>query len=159
MPVSVRWFAWFACLGGCSAPDGPCGPLSSHVRAVIDGDTIELESGARVRYLLVDAPEITNGHTECFGAEALAANRAFVDDRDVALTYDERCTDRYERLLAYVSIAGRELNSLLVERGYACVLYVPPDGDRRLAEFSELQAEAQRERRGLWGACESNPCE
>jgi micrococcal nuclease len=125
---------------------------------VIDGDTLELAGGERVRYLLVDTPEVTSGHAECFGVEALDENRSLVEGRRVALRYAEQCRDRYARLLAYVSVDGREVNSLLVRSGYACVLYIPPDGDERVAEFQSLEREATLARRGLWGACPKKPC-
>src|SRR6187401_1781648 len=86
---------------GCS-DRADCGPESAVVTRVIDGDTLELVGGERVRYLLVDTPESTNGHDECFGAEASEFNRSLVEGRRVALRYAEQCRDRYARLLAYV---------------------------------------------------------
>ncbi|MFP2931643.1 thermonuclease family protein [Pyxidicoccus sp. 3LG] len=104
----------------------PCGPDTGRVVEVIDGDTVVLEGGERIRYLLADAPESTGGATDCFGPEALAFNRGLVEGRQVTLAYGEACSDRFGRLLAYVSVDGREVNTLLVERGHACVLHVPP---------------------------------
>lgn len=142
----------------CAAP-AECGPESSVVRRVIDGDTIELESGERVRYLLVDTPESTGGHSECFGPQAFELNRSLVEGRRVSLSYGPECRDRYDRLLAFVSIAGREVNSLLVAEGYACVLHISPNGDDRAQEFDRLQSAARRQSVGLWGACPSSACE
>lgn len=39
------------------------------VTRVIDGDTIELSTGQKVRYIGIDTPD-TFGGTECFGPEA-----------------------------------------------------------------------------------------
>ncbi len=136
-----------------------CGPETGRVAEVIDGDTVLLESGERIRYLLADAPESTGGTRDCFGAEAHAFNRGLVEGRRVSLTYGEACTDRFGRLLAYVSVDGHEVNALLVERGHACVLHVPPAGSARRAEFQALEAEARRARRGVWGACAPVPCQ
>jgi micrococcal nuclease len=143
-------------LAGCGGSDR-CGPSSGTVARVIDGDTIELASGERVRYLLVDTPESTT-EVECFGPEAKAYNIELVLGREVELAYDAECEDRYGRLLAYVSLGEREINALLVERGYGCVLYIPPSGGDRAAEFAALEDLAQAAGRGLWGACEDNPC-
>jgi micrococcal nuclease len=130
------------------------------VARVIDGDTIELASGEKLRYLLVDTPESTGGAKDCFGAEAATLNRDVVEGQVVELTYDEAaCTDRFGRTLAYVSVAGREVNRLLVERGYACVLHIPPGGDDRADAFSALEAAARAARRGMWGACEVVTCD
>ena len=135
-----------------------CGPGAGVVSRVVDGDTVVLQSGERVRYLLVDTPETTNGKHECFGAEARDFNRSLVEGRNVRLEYGEACTDRYGRLLAYVTVDGREVNSLLAEGGYACVLYVAPAGGSRRSEFEALEFSARRAGRGMWSACSPVPC-
>lgn len=147
---------------GCSSDDGgsACGPTSGLVTNVVDGDTIDLDTGDRIRYLLVDTPESVNGATDCYGQEAKQFNKDLVLGRQVTLRYDEAgCTDRFGRLLAYVSVGDQEINSLLVERGYACVLYIPPDGTDRHAEFENLEAAAKAAGRGMWSACEVVTCE
>jgi len=138
-------------LSGCGG-DPACGPEHAVVAHAIDGDTVELSSGEKIRYILADAPESTS-HVECFGPEAAAFNRALVEGRQVELRYDRRCADRYGRLLAYLVVDGHEVNRLLVERGYACTLHIPPDGDDRAEEFRALEAEARKAARGLWGSC------
>ena len=45
-------------LSACNPPSSTCGPRSAVVVRAIDGDTVELDSGERVRYLLVDTPEL-----------------------------------------------------------------------------------------------------
>jgi micrococcal nuclease len=143
-----------ACDGGGGSD---CGPTSGTVARVIDGDTIELASGEGIRYLMVDTPENTTS-VECYGPEATAFNADLVEGKDVEIEYDAECKDRYDRLLAYVSVDGREVNSLLVERGFGCVLYIPPNGTEREEEFDALEETARSESRGLWGACPENPC-
>ena len=135
----------------------PCGPTEAMVDRVIDGDTIVLTSGDKVRYLLIDAPETTDGHDDCFRSNATAIDTALVAGKPVTLTYDVACSDAYGRLLAYVSVGGTEVNSLMIERGAACVLHIPPDGDARAHEFEQLQAAAKAARRGIWSACSPLP--
>ena len=143
---------------GCSgSEDGRCGPSSGTVARVVDGDTIELESGEKIRYLMVDTPESTT-EVECYGPEAKEFNASLVEGKEIELTYDVDCTDRFDRTLAYVTVGDREVNALLVERGFACMLYIPPNGEDRADEFESLEAVAEAENRGLWGACEENPC-
>ena len=72
---------------------------------------------------------------------------------------DARPAELDGRLLAYVSVGGVEVNSLLVERGYACVLHIPPNGADRVVEFETLEAEAKAAGRGMWGSCEVVTCE
>lgn len=146
-------------LGACGEATSSCGPPEATVARVIDGDTIVLTSGTRLRYLLINAPETTNGHADCYGAEATRANAALVAGKQVELAYDAACTDRYGRTLAYVSADGIDVNAYMIERGYACVLHIPPDGDARAAEFERLEADAKAARRGLWGACDPIPCD
>jgi micrococcal nuclease len=146
--------AALALLAGCGG--SPCGATEGKVTRVIDGDTIELESGVKIRYLLVDTPE-TSGGVECFGNEAKQFNSDLVLNQTVSISYDEQCTDNFGRTLAYVSVDGREVNTLLVERGYACVLFIPPNGSSREEEFNALQLDAKLSGRGLWSACNPLP--
>lgn len=144
-------------LAGCPNSGERCGPSSGIVGRVLDGDTIELESGEKIRYLMIDTPEVGN-NLECYGEEAKQLNTELVAGKEVNLIYDVECTDRFDRLLAYVSVGDREINSLLVERGYACVLHIPPNGTERKAEFDSLESLARQANRGLWGACATTPC-
>lgn len=143
-------------LVGCSFSSGPD---SAAVERIIDGDTIELDTGERVRYLLVDTPESVNGATDCFGQNAKQFNYDLVFGKTVQLTYDVEPKDRFGRLLAYVTVDGVDVNRRLVERGYACVLYIPPNGTDRRAEFEALEAEARSSARGMWGVCETVTCD
>lgn len=151
--LAVSLFA----ISGCQLGSERCGPSTAVVARVLDGDTIELESGERVRYLLIDTPEVS-GSVECFGLEAKELNTDLVLGKTVSLRYDAECTDRFDRLLAYVSLGGRSINTLLLERGYACVLFIPPNGSDRIEEYNQLESAAKAQDKGLWGACETNPC-
>ncbi|WAS97348.1 thermonuclease family protein [Nannocystis punicea] len=139
--------------GGDAPEESVCGPTVGTVAKVIDGDTIVLESGEKVRYLLVDTPEITNGKRECFGLEARDFNAEYVLGQEIRLTYDVECADAYGRLLAYVDAPDGEINSLLIARGYACVLDIPPNGEDRASEFMAMQRTAKDQKAGLWGMC------
>ncbi len=146
MPVIV-----LVVLAGCAIAGGdPCGASSATVERVIDGDTIVLTDGARVRYLLVDAPEVGT----CYAAEATAYNRTLVLGRPIELAYDVECEDRYHRTLAYVTAGGVDVSRELVAHGYARVLHIPPNGSARIGEMQALEASARARRLGLWGACE-----
>jgi micrococcal nuclease len=147
-----------AALAACGSDGSLCGPSRATVERVIDGDTIVLAGGITLRYLLVDAPETTSGRSDCFGDNAAQFNADLVLGKAVALGYDTQCQDRFGRTLGYVAVDGQDVNRLLIERGYACVLHIPPDGDARAAEFAALEAEARTARRGLWGACVPIPC-
>lgn len=140
-----------ACGGG--GDDGE----AATVARVIDGDTIELTDGRRVRYLMIDTPESTT-EVECYGPEAKDFNVALVDGKSITMTFDVEREDQFGRLLAYVSVDGVEINPVIIERGYGCVLHIPPNGDDRVAEFDELELRARTLGRGLWTACTPRPC-
>lgn len=158
-PVMLGLCAVAAVASACGSSTDRCGPTSAVVERVIDGDTIELTDGRRVRYLLVDAPETTSGKNDCYGQEAVAFNKAAVEGKTVELTYDVECTDRYGRLLAYVKVNGQEVNTQLVSQGYACVLHISPNGDSRAQQFADLELIAKAQRTGMWGVCTTIKCE
>ncbi len=90
---------------------------------IIDGDTIEIETGQKVRYIGIDTPELhhpTKG-VQCYGEEARKKNESLVAGKSVKLVKDVSETDRYGRLLRYVflqpesSSAGIFVNEALVE--------------------------------------------
>lgn len=126
------------------------------VRYVVDGDTVELDDGTRVRILLVDAPEDTRS-TECFGEKATHFTRELLTGRRVRLSSHVVQLDRYGRALRHVEVDGRDVAEVLVDGGYACVLHIPPNGQGRVERLRRLEQAARLERRGLW-ACRPEPC-
>ncbi len=100
-----------------------CGPAEAVVKRIVDGDTVELESGEKVRYIGVDTPEKGQpGYSE-----ATEFNRGAVEGQTVELIYDERCRDRYNRLLAYVCADATMINEELLREGHAKPLHISPN--------------------------------
>jgi micrococcal nuclease len=122
------------------------------VTRVVDGDTIEVTGGRKVRYIGVDTPETKHPSKgkEPYGEEATSRNKALVDGRKVLLVKDVSETDRYDRLLRYIFLEdGTFVNLKLVEDGYARVSTFPPDV--RFADlFLEAERKARARNRGLW---------
>jgi len=141
--------------GGASLPSNglSCSlrppPDTVLVQRVVDGDTIVLAGGERVRYVGIDTPEAT-GVSEFFGPEATEANRRLVAGRRVRLERDVSDRDRFDRLLRYLYVDGVMVNAELVREGFARVLVYPPD-TRYTTCFSALEEEAREAGRGLWG--------
>lgn len=121
------------------------------VVSVIDGDTIIIEGGKKVRYLGIDTPEIG----QPFYEEAKNKNKELVMGKTVRL---EVCKaeprDKYGRFLAYVYIDKTMANVELLKNGYARILTIPPCGIEKAEEFRQYQKEAMKKRAGLWGARE-----
>jgi micrococcal nuclease len=117
-----------------------------------DGDTLWVSGIGKVRLIGVDTPEVY-GNDECYGREASAFVERIVplgSAVNYRLGIEER--DRYGRALAYLYLDdGRLLNLLLVERGYAQVLTIPPNVDFA-QRFRRAARRARAAGRGLWGA-------
>lgn len=128
----------------------------TRVSRVVDGDTIELENGSKIRYIGVDTPESVDPRrgVECFGKEASEKNRALVEGKAVRLESDVSDTDKYDRLLRYVFVGDLFVNEYLVREGYARASSYPPDVKHQTL-FLEAEREAREMKRGLWadGAC------
>ena len=146
-------------IAGCTDPHGatdspPSESIGILVTRVIDGDTIELETGQRVRYLGADTPETVHPDKsiECYGPEATAANRNLVEGKRVRLETDISDRDKYGRLLRYVSVDGQDVAAELIREGYAYVYSRKPD-IARLKTYAALERAAKEARVGLWAVC------
>jgi micrococcal nuclease len=149
-------------LAGCGGAGSSSAPptvttFAAGDRAVVayvnDGDTLRTTSGARIRLVQIDAPEL---HTDCYGKAALVALRHLAPPgtaitllRDPALDQ----TDRYGRLLRYVVVAGRNVNLELVREGAASPYFFHGDVGRYAKDLLTAVDEARHAHRGYWGAC------
>jgi len=116
-----------------------------------DGDTLWLSGIGKVRFIGVDTPEVF-GESECYGHEASAfVERTLPLGAPVRYRLGVEERDRYGRALVYLWLDdGRFLNRLLVARGYAQPLTIPPNVE--YAElFARVAGRARRAGRGLWG--------
>ncbi len=123
------------------------------VQRVVDGDTVVLTDGERVRYIGVDTPELHHPRkpVQWYAREAMEFNRKLVEGQKVRLEFDVERRDRYGRLLAYVFLEdGRFVNAELLKEGYAQLLTIPPNV-RYVDLFVGLQRQARENKRGLWG--------
>jgi micrococcal nuclease len=139
------WFA--ACEAG---PAGP--PQEAQVVRVIDGDTLVLADGARVRVLGIDAPELEHdGHPADFLAhKAKAVLSELTLHQKLSLEYDRLHYDQYGRLLAYLYLPDHTfVNAALVRQGLARVYLIAPNLQHREALLA-AQKEAIEANRGIW---------
>lgn len=129
------------------------------VKNVIDGDTIELNTGQKVRYIGVDTPETVDPRrpVACFGKEAGEENKKLVQGKTILLEKDISEVDKYGRLLRYVYLKlddGSTLfvNDHLVRQGFAQVSTHPPDV-KFTKQLVSAEKEARESSRGLWQKC------
>jgi micrococcal nuclease len=123
------------------------------VARVIDGDTIELVGGQRVRLVQIDTPE---KHVECYGDQASALTRRLIPaGTHVRIEQDPKLdqVDRYRRKLAYVWKGDEDMNVTLVRDGAAGVWFFGGTRGRYANELVSAAEQARADHKGLWGAC------
>lgn len=135
------------------------------VKRAVDGDTLVLESGERVRLIGIDTPELHESEKlqrdaqrtkqdastiQKLGQRAYEFTKKLVEGKEVSLEFDVEKYDKYNRLLAYVYLKdGTFVNAEIVKQGYASLLTIPPN--IKYADlFLKLYREARENRRGLW---------
>ena len=135
------------------------------VTRVIDGDTLELETGERLRLIGIDTPEMHDSTKltrdsqrtrrdintiKKLGRQAYQFTRQLVEGRRVSLEFDVERYDKYNRLLAYVFLKdGTFVNAKIIEEGYASLMTIPPNV-KYANLFLRLYQKSRAETRGLW---------
>jgi micrococcal nuclease len=118
---------------------------------VIDGDTYQMLKGKRiftVRLLNVDAPETK----QSFGEAAKDSVSNLILGKTVIV--DSLKLDRYNRVLASITINGKALDSIMVSNGWAWH-YVEYSTKKILATYQEM---AINKHLGLWKCGANKVC-
>jgi endonuclease YncB( thermonuclease family) len=120
---------------------------------IVDGDTIVLDDGRKVRLIGVNTPETRKPDHP---AEPLAeAAKALVQSLlpvggVVQLRFDHTATDRHGRTLAHVYTPdGRNVGEELVAHGLAMAIAVPPNLWQHTC-YVATEKKARDSKRGLW---------
>ena len=130
----------------------------------VDGDTVELKDGRKVRFLNMDTPETVKINTPimCYGPEAKDASKKLVEGKTVYIVSDKEKTDRYGRELRFIYLNVEDaknkkidasVNSLLVKGGYAQAKAYSPNTTYK-KDFERWMLEAQSQKLGVWGKCD-----
>jgi len=129
-------------------PTQPQEPTSTTIKvtSIIDGDTIEIQTGQRIRLICIDTPET--------GETGYSEAKDYVEDlllnKQVRLEKDISETDRYGRLLRYIYLQDNTfVNELIVKNGYGSAY--PYDPDTELCPIIEQAEDYAREHNlGIW---------
>ncbi len=151
--LTFGWLFIFLPQQACSADAG------YQVKWVVDGDTVVLDDGRRVRYIGINAPELEHdGHqAEPFAEEAKQFNASLVDRKEVRLEFDREHTDPYGRTLAYVFLKdGTLVNAQIISHGYAFLLY-HSQNRKYDSILLQLQRAAMSAKKGIWKDWRENP--
>jgi micrococcal nuclease len=136
---------------------GPGFPIEATVARIVDGDTIEIDSGDKVRLIAVDTSETADfgSKVQPFSKQATLFTRSALEGEKVRLVYDKANIATGHRggsgrLLAYVVRVrdGLDFNAELVREGYAHANLKYPSA--RGEEFLAYEREARENQRGLW---------
>lgn len=119
---SSQWFYYLKCYYGCS--NGKCNQKPAEetitVTKVIDGDTVDLSDGQRVRLLGINTPEKGQPYYE----EATNRLKELIEGKEVSLEKDVDDKDQYGRLLRFIFYNNKNINVEMVKEGYATVYIV-----------------------------------
>lgn len=90
---------------------------------VVDGDTIYLDNGEKIRFVGVNTPER--------GVEGYITSKNFVQKlclgKEVGIDVDDsKHSDKYGRTLGVVIVDGKNVNEMLLKEGLAEIMYMPP---------------------------------
>lgn len=142
-------------LGG--AEEAPVFPKDSVVVGivdyVVDGDTIELRGGERVRMIGINTPEIG----QPYSSEAKNKLKELIEGKEVVLEKDITDRDQYGRLLRYIWLKDILINLEMVRLGYANSYTYPPDVKYQ-DQIVATETEARENKIGLWTPAEASSC-
>jgi micrococcal nuclease len=124
------------------------------IARVVDGDTLLLVSGARVRLQGIDTPETVaeDRPVEAWGREASQFTKDFIAHAGgrLRLTFSLERRDRYDRFLAFAWNGERMLNEELVRAGLAEARLDFRYSGTMTRRLAAAQEEARRAGRGIW---------
>lgn len=127
---------------------------SGVIARVIDGDTVALTNGQRVRLVQIDTPEAGGG--ECYSQAARKALWRLTPVGSTVLLESDPTLDsidRYGRLLRYVKRKGINVNIRLVLDGAAAPNFYRDERGKYAERLVAAVERARAAKRGLWRAC------
>ena len=143
-----------------SPPQPVRSPSSEHqwgevrVEKCVDGDTIVIEGGMRVRLIGADTPETKkpNWPVEPFGPEASEFTQKAIEaaGNRVRLEPDGDPVDQFKRQLAMVYVDGVLLNEELIRQGLAVAKLQYRYSQEMKARFRAAEDDAKKAKRGIW---------
>lgn len=110
---------------------------------VIDGDTIELDSGEHVRLLGINTPE----KKMPFSSEAANFLRQF-ENKTIILQRDYEDIDKYKRKLRYIFYEDNFINLEILKNGFANTYYL--SGLKYEKELVQAENQAKIQEIGIW---------
>jgi micrococcal nuclease len=124
----------------------------NQVKWIVDGDTVVLVDGQKVRYIGINAPEMAHEDQspEPYAETAKQFNALLVNRKKVRLEFGKERFDRYQRLLVYVFLENATfVNAEILLNGYAYLLKKRPN-----LKYDKILLQSQRSamsaKKGIW---------
>lgn len=133
------------------------------ISRIVDGDTVELSSGEKIRLIGVDTPEkfgeVDTGEFEgvenktCLKEYAYKATKFMeenLESKRVNMSKDYLLGNKgsYGRKLRYIENDGKDYNKILVKKGLARVY--TEKSSIRMDSYIEEKRQARQDKKGLW---------
>ncbi|MCW8931163.1 MAG: thermonuclease family protein [Gammaproteobacteria bacterium] len=129
----------------------------STIAKVVDGDTLYLKDGRKIRLIGINAPEIgyRGESSQPYGRQAYDAVIQLVKhNKKIGLSFDKDKKDRYKRYLTYVTLSGGDsIEQILLSKGLAHSIVIPPN-DSRIDCYRYIEAIARDKKLGVWSLSE-----
>jgi micrococcal nuclease len=128
-------------------PARPANLTTARVSRVIDGDTLDLADGRRIRLLGINTPE----RDQAYYQQATQYLQTLVEDQIVGIEFDTQTIDQFDRTLAYLWVNDRMVNIDMVLQGYADTYIIPPN-ERYASVLRQAEETARQAGLGIWKA-------
>ena len=123
------------------------------VSKVVDGDTIHLKDGRKVRFIGINTPEIgyKGKRSQPFAQKAKKVLQQLLKENSkLGLYYDLEKKDRYKRILAFAILQnGKDIAQILLQQGLAHSIVIPPN-IQQLDCYRQLEKNARELQSGIW---------
>ena len=120
------------------------------VRKIINGNTVQLESGEIIKYIGADVPDMNKKEgPEFYARQAVNYNKKLVFMKKVRLEFDAKRKDENGNMLAYVFVNKNFVNAELIRNGCARAEVTPPNLKYK-GVLLDAQKKAMADDKGIW---------
>lgn len=127
---------------------------AENVSRIIDGDTIQMKNGEKVRLIQIDTPELSGN--ECYALNAkIELSKMLNGSGKVQLIADPELDniDRFGRSLRYLFFNGVNVNLKLVEIGAAAPYFYRSEQGLYSKKLMDAAEKARKNKLGFWKYC------
>jgi len=117
---------------------------------VVDGDTIEIETGQKVRLIGINTPEKFMPYNK----EATEFLKSQIENKSVVLQTNG--VDKYNRILAHVFLGDKHINKEILKQGLGNLYYY--EKDKYYEDLEEAEQNARENQKNIWKKSPNSDC-